>query len=96
MYGNFGLDAHPEPELRYERAHEFIDVVKGIEDFWCALVKLPAILVFAPIDKMVRISLRQEAFEVPPQDIITRDNVTTLYGRTDESRSFRPMAASES
>ena len=33
-------------------------------------------LVFAPIDRMVRISLRQEAFEVPPQDIITRDNVT--------------------
>jgi len=33
-------------------------------------------LVFAPIDKIVRISLRQEAFEVPPQDIITRDNVT--------------------
>jgi regulator of protease activity HflC (stomatin/prohibitin superfamily) len=32
--------------------------------------------VFAPIDRMVRISLRQEAFEVPPQDIITRDNVT--------------------
>ncbi|HYM61575.1 MAG TPA: slipin family protein [Thermoanaerobaculia bacterium] len=34
------------------------------------------ILVFGPIDRMVRISLRQEAFEVPPQDIITRDNVT--------------------
>ena len=33
-------------------------------------------LVFAPIDKMVRVSLRQEAFEVPAQDIITRDNVT--------------------
>jgi regulator of protease activity HflC (stomatin/prohibitin superfamily) len=33
-------------------------------------------LVFAPIDRMVRVSLRQEAFEVPPQDIITRDNVT--------------------
>lgn len=33
-------------------------------------------LVFAPIDRMVRISLRQEAFEVPPQDVITRDNVT--------------------
>ncbi|MEO6487315.1 MAG: SPFH domain-containing protein, partial [Thermoanaerobaculia bacterium] len=29
------------------------------------------ILVFAPIDRMVRVSLRQEAFEVPPQDIIT-------------------------
>ena len=34
------------------------------------------ILVFAPVDRMVRISLRQEALEVPPQDIITRDNVT--------------------
>ena len=34
------------------------------------------ILVFGPIDRMVRVSLRQEALEVPPQDIITRDNVT--------------------
>src|ERR1700737_930399 len=34
------------------------------------------ILVFRPLDSMVRVSLRQEALEVPPQDIITRDNVT--------------------
>jgi regulator of protease activity HflC (stomatin/prohibitin superfamily) len=34
------------------------------------------ILVFSPIDRIVRVSLRQEAMEVPPQDIITRDNVT--------------------
>src|SRR5438445_1647746 len=34
------------------------------------------IFVFAPIDRIVRISLRQEALEVPAQDIITRDNVT--------------------
>jgi regulator of protease activity HflC (stomatin/prohibitin superfamily) len=34
------------------------------------------IFVFAPLDTMVRVSLRQEALEVPPQDIITRDNVT--------------------
>jgi regulator of protease activity HflC (stomatin/prohibitin superfamily) len=34
------------------------------------------ILVFAPIDRIVRVSLRQDAFDVPPQDIITRDNVT--------------------
>ncbi|MGB6829749.1 MAG: slipin family protein [Terracidiphilus sp.] len=32
--------------------------------------------VFRPIQQMVRISLRQEVLEVPPQDIITRDNVT--------------------
>src|SRR2546430_4806257 len=34
------------------------------------------ILVFVPLDRIVRVSLRQEALEVPPQDIITRDNVT--------------------
>ena len=34
------------------------------------------ILVFRPIDQMVRISLRQEVLEVPPQDVITKDNVT--------------------
>src|SRR5271165_4872989 len=34
------------------------------------------ILVFAPIDRMVRISLRVETMEVPSQDVVTRDNVT--------------------
>ena len=33
------------------------------------------VLVFVPIDRMVRISLRIEAMEVPAQDVITRDNV---------------------
>jgi regulator of protease activity HflC (stomatin/prohibitin superfamily) len=34
------------------------------------------IFVFRPFDQMVRISLRQDVLEVPPQDVITRDNVT--------------------
>src|ERR1039458_124255 len=34
------------------------------------------ILVFRPIDQMVRISWRKDVREVPPQDVITRDNVT--------------------
>ncbi len=34
------------------------------------------ILVFRPLDQMVRISPRQEVLEVPPQDVIPRDNVT--------------------
>ncbi len=44
------------------------------------------IFVFRPIQQMVRISLRQDVLEVPPQDVITRDNetikvnaVVTLY-----------------
>ena len=32
--------------------------------------------VFYPIDKMVRVSLRLVTMDVPPQDIITRDNVS--------------------
>jgi len=34
------------------------------------------ILVFWPIDQMVRVSLRTVTFDVPDQDVITRDNVT--------------------
>src|ERR1700689_834930 len=33
-------------------------------------------LVFFPIDKLTRISLRIETLDVPPQDVITRDNVS--------------------
>ncbi|WP_087745527.1 MULTISPECIES: LLM class flavin-dependent oxidoreductase [unclassified Acidovorax] len=32
VHGNFGLAAHPDPAARYERAHEFVDVVKGLWD----------------------------------------------------------------
>ncbi|MGH9736651.1 MAG: slipin family protein [Candidatus Acidiferrales bacterium] len=33
-------------------------------------------LVFAPIDKLIRVSLRIETLEIPPQDVITSDNVS--------------------
>src|SRR5258708_13658585 len=50
-------------------------------------------LVFAPVDKIVRISLRQEAFEVPPQDIITRDNVTLKVNAVVFLRVVEPRRA---
>jgi len=34
------------------------------------------ILVFAPIDRMVRVGLRTVVLDVPPQDVITQDNVS--------------------
>jgi len=34
------------------------------------------IFVFAPIDKMIRVSLRIVALDIPPQDVITKDNVS--------------------
>jgi regulator of protease activity HflC (stomatin/prohibitin superfamily) len=33
-------------------------------------------LVFWPIDKLTRVSLRLETLDVPPQDVITKDNVS--------------------
>jgi regulator of protease activity HflC (stomatin/prohibitin superfamily) len=51
------------------------------------------ILVFWPIDTIVRISLRQEAFEVPPQDIITRDNVTLKVNAVIFLRVIEPRRA---
>src|SRR5438067_5911838 len=51
------------------------------------------ILVFAPIDRIVRISLRQEALEVPPQDIITRDNVTLKVNAVIFLRVVEPRNA---
>src|ERR1700756_5346912 len=49
------------------------------------------ILVFAPVDRMVRVSLRIDTLEVLAQDVITRDNVTVkvnavLYFRVIEPR----------
>src|SRR6202171_4478080 len=51
------------------------------------------ILVFAPIDLMVRSSLRIEAMEVPAQDIITRDNVTVKVNAVVYFRVVDPSKA---
>jgi regulator of protease activity HflC (stomatin/prohibitin superfamily) len=51
------------------------------------------ILVFAPLDRIVRISLRQEALEVPAQDIITRDNVTLKVNAVIFLRVIEPRRA---
>ena len=51
------------------------------------------ILVFFPVDRIVRISLRQEALEVKPQDIITRDNVTLKVNAVIFLRVIDPRKA---
>src|SRR5262244_2622042 len=51
------------------------------------------ILVFGPVQRMVRVSLRQEALEVPPQDIITRDNVTLKVNAVIFLRVIEPTRA---
>ena len=49
--------------------------------------------VFRPIVQMVRVSLRQEAMEVPPQDVITRDNVTLKVNAVITLRVVDPTKA---
>jgi regulator of protease activity HflC (stomatin/prohibitin superfamily) len=51
------------------------------------------ILVFAPIDRIVRVSLRVEAFEVPAQDVVTRDNVTVKVNAVIYFRILEPRKA---
>src|SRR5271167_2017558 len=51
------------------------------------------ILVFRPFDQIVRVSLRQEVLEVPPQDVITRDNVTLKVNAVITLRVLDPARA---
>ena len=51
------------------------------------------VFVFRPIGQIVRVSLRQEAMEVPPQDIITRDNVTLKVNAVITLRVVDPIKA---
>lgn len=51
------------------------------------------ILVFAPIDRLVRLSLRVETLDVPSQDIVTRDNVTVKVNAVLFFRVIDPRKA---
>jgi len=51
------------------------------------------IFVFAPIDKMVRVSLRTVVMDVPPQDVITRDNVSVKVNAVVYFRVMDPRRA---
>jgi regulator of protease activity HflC (stomatin/prohibitin superfamily) len=51
------------------------------------------VLVFAPLDRMVRISLRVDTLEVPSQDVITRDNVTVKVSAVVYFRVVEPRLA---
>ena len=51
------------------------------------------VLVFRPIDRIVRISLRTVVLDVPPQDIITRDNVSVKVNAVVYFRVIDPRRA---
>ena len=51
------------------------------------------ILVFAPIDRMVRVGLRTIVMDVPPQDVITKDNVSVKVNAVVYFRVMDPQRA---
>jgi regulator of protease activity HflC (stomatin/prohibitin superfamily) len=56
--------------------------------------KGPGLVIVAwPIDRMVRVSLRTVVLDVPPQDVITRDNVTVKVNAVVYFRVVDPVSA---
>lgn len=51
------------------------------------------ILVFRPLDRIVRVSLQVQAMEVPSQDVVTRDNVTVKVNAVIYFRVTDPTKA---
>jgi len=71
----------------YERA-----VVFTLGRFW--MVKGPGLIVLIPfIQQMVRVDLRTIVLDVPPQDVITRDNVSVKVNAVVYFRVLDPQRA---
>jgi len=51
------------------------------------------IFVFPPIDRMVRVSLRIVVMDIPPQDVITKDNVSVKVNAVVYFRVMEPQKA---
>jgi len=51
------------------------------------------IFVFPPIDRMVRVSLRIVVMDIPPQDVITKDNVSVKVNAVVYFRVMDPQKA---
>lgn len=51
------------------------------------------VFVLYPIEKMVKVSLRTVVLDVPPQDVITRDNVSVKVNAVVYFRVFAPTKA---
>jgi regulator of protease activity HflC (stomatin/prohibitin superfamily) len=71
----------------YERA-----VVFQLGRFW--MVKGPGLIVLIPaVQQMVRVDLRTVVLDVPPQDVITRDNVSVKVNAVVYFRVVDPQKA---
>ena len=57
-------------------------------------IKGPGLFILLPgIDKMVKVALRVITYDVPPQDVITRDNISIKVNAVAYFRVFEPSKA---
>ncbi|MDH5185841.1 MAG: slipin family protein [candidate division WOR-3 bacterium] len=57
-------------------------------------VKGPGLIILIPfIDRMIKVSLRVLTYDVPPQDVITRDNISVNVNAVAYFRPFDPAKA---
>src|SRR6266516_351695 len=57
-------------------------------------VRGPGLFFIIPgVDRLIRVTLRTVAFEVPPQDVITHDNVTVKVSAVIYFRVMEPQKA---
>lgn len=93
---NFGLDSHPVHAERYERAHEFVDVVTKLFDSWedDALVVDKASGLFADTDKIHEINHVGKAFRVKgPLNLPRGPQGRPVYVQAGSSEDGRAFAA---
>jgi regulator of protease activity HflC (stomatin/prohibitin superfamily) len=79
----------------------FISAIRVLREYQRAVVfrlgraigvKGPGLIILIPfIDRMVKVSLRTVALDVPPQDVITRDNVSIKVNAVVYFRALEPM-----
>ena len=91
---NFGLDAHPVHAERYDRAHEYLEVITRLWDSWEdeALVADPASGLFADTDRIHPIEHRGRHFSVRGPLSLPRSPqgwpVLVQAGSSDDGRAF--------
>lgn len=94
--GNFGLSEHPDHDVRYGRAEEYLDVATALWDSWEdeALVADPATGVFADTDRVHAIEHVGEHFRVAgPLNIPRSPQGRPVYVQAGSSEQGRAFAA---
>lgn len=93
---NFNRDAHEEKELRYERAHEFVDVCVGLWSGWKenAFPEDKATGVYADPEKVSSLNHKGRFYQVRgPLNIMTPPQGRPLLVHAGQSEGGRDLAA---